>query len=320
MAMVVMISGVCQLGRMDTAFAGEQPGTDPVTSQAEAAKTPQALPAELPKMLVWYDAADASTITENIGAVSQWADKSGNGHHATQETAGLQPATGSAKIGGLNAIRFDHDMFNIPLAARLPDAYTTFIVATPGSSSGSNPLWCEQSAASRGDIKNYHVIWDHNRFQWGNHERKGGRALYAPITGLDILSCRQTAPDVREIFVNGVKGRSSFHNRMGGRNDNATSIDISEEGQSLTEVFRGKEITSVLLGGLLKDEGAPESCTSDIGEVIVFPSALSESDRKKVEDYLARKWGLTDKQAAVVEAAKAKTWEVIILPKRNEKY
>ena len=37
MAMVVMISGVCQLGRMDTALAGEQPGTDPVTSQAEAA-------------------------------------------------------------------------------------------------------------------------------------------------------------------------------------------------------------------------------------------------------------------------------------------
>ena len=303
MAMVVMISGVCQLGSMDTALAQDQPG-----------KTPQAIPADLPKMLVWYDAADASTITESNGAVSQWADKSGNGHHATQETAGLQPTTGSAKIGGLNALRFDKDMLSVPVAARLPDAYTTFIVATSGFSSGDNPLWCEQDTAANGYRKNYHAISDQHRFING--------ALFAPITGLDILSCRQTAPNFREIFVNGLKGRSSLE-REGNKDKIRTYIRVSEEGQSSSEVFSGRKgtkMTSVLLGGRLNEEGDPDYCTSDIAEVIVFSSALSESDREKVEGYLARKWGLTDKQAAVLEAAKAKTWEAIILPRGNEKY
>ena len=55
---------------------------------------------------LWLDAADASTITESSGAVSQWADKSGNGHHA-EPPSGSAPATGAATIGGKNVIRFD---------------------------------------------------------------------------------------------------------------------------------------------------------------------------------------------------------------------
>jgi len=36
---------------------------------------------------LWLDAADASTITESGGAVSQWDDKSGNNHHVIQATS-----------------------------------------------------------------------------------------------------------------------------------------------------------------------------------------------------------------------------------------
>ena len=42
--------------------------------------------------VAWYDANDASTITEASGKVSQWNDKSGNGNHATQTAGARQPS------------------------------------------------------------------------------------------------------------------------------------------------------------------------------------------------------------------------------------
>lgn len=39
----------------------------------------------------WYDAADTGTLTIVSNKVSQWDDKSGNGHHVSQSTAGLRP-------------------------------------------------------------------------------------------------------------------------------------------------------------------------------------------------------------------------------------
>ena len=50
----------------------------------------------------WFDAADASTITESGGLVSQWDDKSGNGNHATQGAGANQLEVSS--LNGLNAI------------------------------------------------------------------------------------------------------------------------------------------------------------------------------------------------------------------------
>ena len=43
-------------------------------------------PAELPTHL-WFDGADASTITHSSNAVTQWRDKSGNNRHANASGA-----------------------------------------------------------------------------------------------------------------------------------------------------------------------------------------------------------------------------------------
>lgn len=48
-------------------------------------------PMSLGSLVTWLDASDLSTITEALGKVSQWDDKSGNGHHATQAVAASQP-------------------------------------------------------------------------------------------------------------------------------------------------------------------------------------------------------------------------------------
>jgi hypothetical protein len=41
------------------------------------------------------------------GAVSAWADQSGNANDVTQATAGFRPLTGAATINGYNALQFD---------------------------------------------------------------------------------------------------------------------------------------------------------------------------------------------------------------------
>lgn len=56
---------------------------------------------------VWYDAGDASTITLDLGAVSQLADKSGNGRHLSQTTESMRPVPIPADQNGRDTLLFD---------------------------------------------------------------------------------------------------------------------------------------------------------------------------------------------------------------------
>lgn len=64
-------------------------------------------PLDLDDLVAWWDASDLATITESGGSVSQWDDKSGNGHHLVQETGSAQPTTGARTQNGRNVLDFD---------------------------------------------------------------------------------------------------------------------------------------------------------------------------------------------------------------------
>ena len=64
-------------------------------------------PNNLSNVALWLDATDSSTITQTSNAVSQWNDKSGNNHHASQSTSDRQPLVNTNSIGGKTAILFD---------------------------------------------------------------------------------------------------------------------------------------------------------------------------------------------------------------------
>ncbi len=63
--------------------------------------------------VLWLDAADASTIEENGGKVSQWDDKSGNNNHATQSNVANQPTKGIDKISFIGGN--DNMVINSPI-------------------------------------------------------------------------------------------------------------------------------------------------------------------------------------------------------------
>lgn len=64
-------------------------------------------PLSLSNTELWLDSDDASTITEDIGRVAQWDDKSKNGLSFTEANTTKRPDTGSDTIGGVNALTFD---------------------------------------------------------------------------------------------------------------------------------------------------------------------------------------------------------------------
>jgi hypothetical protein len=66
---------------------------------------------------IWLDGNDTSTlfdsntggniVTANGASIGRWEDKSGNGKHATQSSAGVRPTFGTNIQNKLNSIRFD---------------------------------------------------------------------------------------------------------------------------------------------------------------------------------------------------------------------
>ena len=85
---------------------------------------------------LWLDGLDADTITEDTGKVSQWDDKSGNGNHAIQPTAGRR----AVYEPGNNRLFFDlASMYGDMVANNVP--VTIFVVYSGAAISNNKTLW-----------------------------------------------------------------------------------------------------------------------------------------------------------------------------------
>lgn len=70
-------------------------------------------PTDIPGLVLWLDANDASTISLSGSDVTTWNDKSGNGNHVSQSSASLKPAyTPTGTSEGLGAIRFTDEFLS----------------------------------------------------------------------------------------------------------------------------------------------------------------------------------------------------------------
>jgi hypothetical protein len=93
---------------------------------------------------LWLDAADASTITESGGAVSQWNDKSGNGRNATQATAGNRPTVLADALNGRQGVQFSTTGKWLQVIDEAPFDFTStlyvFTVASISNTANGNVL------------------------------------------------------------------------------------------------------------------------------------------------------------------------------------
>lgn len=222
-------------------------------------------PTDIANLQAWYDASDTATITDaGGGAVSAWADKSGNSYTLTEATN--RPTTGTRTINGLNTIDFDGS--NDILSSNCPaDDRTscTFAVGLLDDVSQYRTLWGSAGASNSGGnclrVNQFTGVWA--------FEKQGLVSINTFAYGPSLSTAFCVALDL---------------------NDSAYMLDMND---SLVYVARGADSTTFSATTLaVGASGTTFFWDGQIAEIIRYSGTLSVSDYGKVMLYLINKWGI----------------------------
>lgn len=236
-------------------------------------------------LALWLDASDRCTIgvVDGTDRVRVWHDKSGNRLDVKQSSSSKQPEySDTGGLSSIGSVKFDGgdelvraDVTGGSLASS--DAITIFIVQkykTPVHSS-SSIFWESTTNSNRINI---HALHSSERlyFDFGDIT-DNGRIYVEPG---DIPSS-----SVKDVW------------RLVGATRNSTSDDgyIYLDGSVLTANTTLMDDTlSIGASATLNigSIGGSGYLDGNIGEIIIFKSALDSADRITIEDYLIEKWGL----------------------------
>jgi len=200
----------------------------------------------------WYDATTG--VSDTAGAVDQWDDQSGNNNDLTQ-TSTNRPTTNSQTLNGLNVIDFDgvnDSLFHSTSFATQPTSFAAVFVR-------------DVSGAD-------HTVFD-------------------GISGRNMLRLRST--DVLAVFAGSFVGTDSITTGA------ILASGVFDDGSSEIRLNGGTAVsgtagTQDFDGGLrvgASTTGTAQLLNGKIAEIVITNSDLSESDRQKLEGYLAHRWG-----------------------------
>jgi hypothetical protein len=223
----------------------------------------------------WYDAQDATTITQAASAVSQWTDKStasdkiGN---ATQATGAQQPAYQATGLGGSPAVYFagNQSMTLADLSSRSWTAAEVFYIRKldadpPVIAQEGAPLFSTRAGAAPASNEPYS---DGNiylgTFVGGGYARQDSVGNPTQSLAVPRIIQVRSAPNDFQYWIDGAQFYTTASNTFGLPTE--TRIGVSAGSY------------------LFKGHG---------GEIIICKRVLTTLERQKVEGYLAHKWGLT---------------------------
>ena len=220
---------------------------------------------------LWLDAADASTITTVSGAVSQWNDKSGNGHNATQANAAQRPLFAATGLNERPAIDCDGTDDELGLAGATSLASSNqslFIVAKRDNLEGRTEIPFGVGNDANGD-----GVVDIPRWTDGVMYSQVGRITNRP-TPVSVITDQP--------YINSVTGgaiqRSYTNGILIGSGTTQSTTPFSVAGGF---VGSGRAVTSLL-----------RFFDGKIAEIVLLPLVADTSTRQQLEGYLAHKWGL----------------------------
>ena len=220
-------------------------------------------PRSISGLALWLDAADASSISIETG-VSQWRDKSSTGTVWAQTVGNNQPATGTQTINGKNVLVFDgsNDWMSAvdPLGTSMP--LTMFVVQriVAGTSFGmtytnATSFNVRQTGALSGILSIIPGASNTGQARTGNN---------------DILSLVYPSSGSNALFLNGTAVTPD---------DTATRPTLT--GTHAIGVRRATDGTLAFYANVW------------VAEIVAYKAALSTDNRRRVERYLSRKWGIT---------------------------
>jgi hypothetical protein len=226
-------------------------------------------PKKLAGLALWLDASDLSTITVDTG-VSEWRDKSGVGSKKFVQTDGNdQPATGTDTMNGLNVLRFDGS--NDRLTATDP-----FLSGSGNGLPFSFFLVQRIMAAT-----NFGMSYTVGGFEVRQNGTTGAMQVNSDsATTVHTFTGSSVGVDeiVTLIFPSGATN-NLFYQR-------GTAQTLSGSAQAKPNTITSTHTIGRRTGGNLP-------ANVRIAEIIAYQAQLSDSQRKAVEAYLGKKWGIT---------------------------
>jgi hypothetical protein len=217
-------------------------------------------PKSISGLYAWYDASDASTITQATG-VSAWADKSGNGRTCSQATGANQPAYVLAGQNGKNVIDFSDATKNMTTNG------------TAWSLTDNTMFWSFQFPDTAASAASW-VLFDFNTVRelvYGNTTSEF--RIGVTVTGIVPVSRRWYILSVQWLGIPTIY-------RLNQSTGTTLTANATYASGASSQMYMG------FGGGATGIRGY-------IGECITYSTALSATQVTTVNNYLAKKWGAT---------------------------
>ena len=271
-----------------------------VENDIDYASSAEFLPSSISGMKMWFDAADADSITKDgNNFVTAWEDKSGNGNHAVQIASHYNPKLIQNRINGLPALRFS-DNTNSALKAPWGTLfssnttdYTIVVVFKFTSTSSKQTIFRSAQGHLSGNsgctmVRGY-SSGNENMYQINN--TRG-------FVSKSIANEFGTVPNVVVLRKTGNQG--DVYRNKNKRGDTKTLSDTLRI--SGYDMYLGHHAGS-----------DNSSFTGDIAEFIVFDRGISDTELNQIRQHLGVKWGIsgyseTDSWIGDVTDTTSTTW------------
>lgn len=228
-------------------------------------------PSTLSGVTAWYDAGGLNLA--DGAPVASWPDRVGTGVNLSQATANKQPTFRTGMVGGRAAVRFD----------------------------GSDDV---MSLASETDVKEVFVVM-------GNFVSNGDdQVLLGGLTADEAIKIRTS----RELYA--YNGAEFLQSRAKVPQTGFRIFQFTSDGTSATLRGNGvtvaKTATSTVLTfgqvGQYRNQTGPGFLGADVAEILLYNRVLNVVERKKVEQYLADKYGLPVVQTQPADVPGLRAW------------
>lgn len=243
-------------------------------------------PLSIPGLGLWYDAADASTLTyDGSNRVSSWANKSGRANcNATQGTAGAMPVFEATGLSGKPGLRFtnasgqylDIGSGALGLTNSISGATLIMVMRRVGTGLNQSQFFISTGASATTA-----------RFYWrvnGTQVRTGSyRRLDADVTSTGgTFGNSTTAPEIVSISADYVAGTVSeyVNGALSG-----TAAPASSGNTSATDSL------AMQIGNIAS--GSSNANNGYLSGILFWPRILSASELQQVHRYLSKKWAIS---------------------------
>ena len=249
------------------------------------------IPTEISGLKFWVK-ADSLSLSDG-DPVGTWADQSGNGNDATQSTAGFKPLYKTNIQHGKPIVRFDgsDDLMEISDTSIIlggQTGMTVFLVISENTVQINKAMFCKWDYQTQGcfAIQTTYV----------NDFGAGEFMMFVATTLADAGQSRNRSENadladatfyLLEIVYDGSQATAIDRVKLY-KNSTALTMETSF-GTTLPSSLLSCTATLKLgcFGGTLS-----RNWDGDMGEILMYNSALSAADRLKVETYLNSRWGL----------------------------